>query len=354
MADGTYGLSVLILAALVAQFEVKGEHELFVGIQIDSFPYVFLVEELLGSTFETFEAVRAFPVAVRHLDKPWLQAPIVVNLVTNGADEESFPVLGRVTLLAEDTIVAPPVVLELLATVLGIGQAIGVETLTAQVAAQKVFLVAKSATKVAHLLEDKIWIVKGDLDRVGVPTHIPLIIHPQILHQPIPLLPWGYALALGLELHVQLIAQLQGSLVLAIHVDGIRLRVLRCQVEQVLGSTDDCLSLDSKEANVGLFKGKQERAGLEVVKVGLRYACQWVFTFLFAQVELFPVLREEAFVDCALAMCINGFNQFLVVKNLTCFVMNLDCCLEDISLICIVSLGVYKYLLNVTFEGFRV
>ena len=69
----------------------------------------------------------------------------------------------------------------------------------------------------------------------------------------------------------------------------------------------------------------------------------------------FPsILREKAFVDCALTVCINGFNQFLVVEDLASFVMDLDCCLEDVSLICIVSLCVYEYLLDVALESFRI
>jgi len=55
----------------------------------------------------------------------------MIDFVANGADEQTLPLLTRVTLLTEHAVVAAPVVLELLTIALWIRQAVRVEALTA-------------------------------------------------------------------------------------------------------------------------------------------------------------------------------------------------------------------------------
>ena len=113
------------------------------------------------------------------------------NFVADGADEEPLPLLAGVALLAEHAVVAAPVVLELLAVALGEGQAVRVEALAAEVAAEEVFFVAKRSAQIAHFLEDQGRVSEADLDRIGVPASVALIVSLQILHQLLPLLVGG-------------------------------------------------------------------------------------------------------------------------------------------------------------------
>lgn len=112
----------------------------------------------------------------------------MVNFIANCADEQSFPLLARVTLLAKDAIVAAPIVLELLSITAWVWEAVRMERLRAKVATQEVLLVAKGSTEIAHLFEDKRRFLKGNLDRIRVPTGVSFIVGCQIQHQFGPLL----------------------------------------------------------------------------------------------------------------------------------------------------------------------
>jgi hypothetical protein len=107
----------------------------------------------------------------------------MIHFVTDRADHKSVPLLGRVALLTEDAVVAPPDILQLVTVLLWIGQTIWMEALSAQITANEVLLVAKSATQVAHLLKDECWVIKRYLNRIRVPTGIHLIVHFEIFHQ---------------------------------------------------------------------------------------------------------------------------------------------------------------------------
>lgn len=74
------------------------------------------------------------------------------------------------TFLAEDAIIAEPVVLETLFALFGTGQAVRVETFAAEIASQKVLLQSKGPAEIAHLLEDQTRIIKRYSDWVAVPT----------------------------------------------------------------------------------------------------------------------------------------------------------------------------------------
>ena len=109
----------------------------------------------------------------------------MVGPVADRADEETVPLFARMAFFAEHTVVAEPLVLNLLLFVLellGVGQAVRVERLTAQIAAQEVLLVTEGATKVAHLLKNQGWVLKADLDGVRVPAIVALIVCSEILH----------------------------------------------------------------------------------------------------------------------------------------------------------------------------
>lgn len=68
VANGAARFAILILPALVAKLEVKGQDELLIWIQIDLVFDVFLAEEGFSATFTALETLRALPVALRHLD----------------------------------------------------------------------------------------------------------------------------------------------------------------------------------------------------------------------------------------------------------------------------------------------
>jgi len=65
-----------------------------------------------------------------------------------------------VAFLAENAVVAQPVLLELRYRVLGTGKTVGMEALAAQVAAQEILLVAERSTQIAHLLKNQTWIIE--------------------------------------------------------------------------------------------------------------------------------------------------------------------------------------------------
>lgn len=115
----------------------------------------------------------------------------MVNFVADGTDKEPLPLLARVALLAEHAVVAAPVVLKLLAVALWVGQAVWVEALTAEVATEEVFFIAKRAAQIAHLLKNQGWVCEADFDRIGVPASVTLIVRLKILHQLLPLLVGG-------------------------------------------------------------------------------------------------------------------------------------------------------------------
>ena len=92
------------------------------------------------------------------------------------------------TLLTEHAIVASPVLLEGQAITLWIGQTVRMETLTAQVAAEEVFLIAESSTQVAHLLKNERWVSERNLDRIRVPACVSFVISCQVIHELLPLL----------------------------------------------------------------------------------------------------------------------------------------------------------------------
>ena len=115
----------------------------------------------------------------------------MVNFVADGTDEEPLPLLARVALLAEHAVVTAPVVLELLAVTLWVRQAVRVEALAAEVAAEEVFLVAERAAQITHLLKHQGWVCEADFDRIGVPASVTLIVRLKILHQLLPLLVGG-------------------------------------------------------------------------------------------------------------------------------------------------------------------
>lgn len=74
------------------------------------------------------------------------------------------------TFLAENAIIAEPVVLETLFALFGARQAVRMETLAAEIASQKVFLQTKGPTEIAHLLEDQTRIIKRYSYWVAVPA----------------------------------------------------------------------------------------------------------------------------------------------------------------------------------------
>ena len=80
------------------------------------------------------------------------------------------------TFLTEHAIVTAPRVLEGLSATLWIGKAVWMEAFTAEVAAEKVLLVAERATEITHLLKDECWILKAYLDRVRVPASVSFIV----------------------------------------------------------------------------------------------------------------------------------------------------------------------------------
>ena len=68
IADGAERFAILVLAALITKFEVVGEDEIFVWVQVDFILNVLLIEERLCPAFGALEAVRTLPVAGGHLD----------------------------------------------------------------------------------------------------------------------------------------------------------------------------------------------------------------------------------------------------------------------------------------------
>ena len=94
ITEGAEGLTILVLTALVAQFEVEREHELLVRVHVDLILDVFVAEERLCVTLSTLETLRAFPVALGHLDQLGLQAPEMVYFVTDRAYQEAFPLFA--------------------------------------------------------------------------------------------------------------------------------------------------------------------------------------------------------------------------------------------------------------------
>ena len=65
------------------------------------------------------------------------------RLFTHGAQDEKLPLLGTVTLLTEDIIVAEPVLLDPFGRILWLRQTVRMERLSTQVARQEVVFVAE-------------------------------------------------------------------------------------------------------------------------------------------------------------------------------------------------------------------
>ena len=137
----------------MAQREILGKLIVIIG-QIDSVPDILLVIVFSCAALLALKAMLTPPGLWQMLDRR-LQAKRVIRPVTYSTKHEQVFIGGFAAALARLTVEALPVRLVHSQNVTARKlQAIRVETLAAEYARNKVFLVSKRATQVAHLLKN--------------------------------------------------------------------------------------------------------------------------------------------------------------------------------------------------------
>jgi hypothetical protein len=82
----------VVLAALIAKFEVERQDVLLVWIQIYFIINVLRAEEVFGATRATLKTIGTLPGTLWHLYELWLQTLEMVSFVTHGAQNQKLPI----------------------------------------------------------------------------------------------------------------------------------------------------------------------------------------------------------------------------------------------------------------------
>lgn len=125
----------MVLATLIAKFEVERQDVLLIWIQIYFVLDVLWAKEVFGTTRATLKAVGTLPRTLWYLYELWLETLEMMGFVTDGTQDQKLPVARAVTLFTKDAIVAEPVILESLFRFLGTRQAVGMEALPTEITA---------------------------------------------------------------------------------------------------------------------------------------------------------------------------------------------------------------------------
>ena len=72
---------------MIAKFEVIRKDKLLIWVKVYPLLDILFTKELLCIAFGAIKAVGTFPVAFRHLNQLGFKTPIVINFVTNRANQ---------------------------------------------------------------------------------------------------------------------------------------------------------------------------------------------------------------------------------------------------------------------------
>ena len=82
----------MVLATLIAKFEVERKDVLLIWIQIYFVLDVLWAEEVFGATRATLKAVGTLPRTLWYLYELWLETLEMMGFVTDGTQDQKLPV----------------------------------------------------------------------------------------------------------------------------------------------------------------------------------------------------------------------------------------------------------------------